>query len=300
MNAPLSAYDRRQFLRYTRTERWPMLDRRPVDATVHRDLLAGMLGVPPEQVTAEIEAMRAEAVRAAAGLLTDPGLRAAVEALPFGAGDRVVAVGDSITADRVGWFEMLDAAVAVTGTGGFTLHNLGLSGNTTADVLERFDLIEAARPTRVLMMLGTNDARRHGRTTGYPMATVRETERNLRALVQLITGELGAEVTLITPPAVDGRSADEFFAALPLSWDVAAVAGIAAVVRTIDAGCLDPHAAMRAHGPRELLETDGVHPTPAGQRFILATILRGLAPGTRTARGGQEPAQVSAGSDAPP
>ena len=38
-------------------------------------------------------------------------------------------------------------------------HNLGLSGNTTADALERFDLLEAFRPTHVLVMLGTNDAR---------------------------------------------------------------------------------------------------------------------------------------------
>ena len=275
--APLPDDERRQFLRYTRTESWPMLARHPVAGQVHRDLLAGLLATPWEQVAAEIEAMRAEAGRAAAELLTDPRVRAALEALPFGAGDRVVAIGDSITADRVGWFEMLRAAVAASGAAGFALHNLGLSGNTTADVLERFDLLAAARPTQVLLMLGTNDARRHGRVAGTSMVTGPETERNLRALVQLITGELRAGVTLITPPPVDGPAVDAYFADLPLSWDAAAVADIAARVRRVDAGCVGLHAAMQARGARELLESDGVHPTPAGQQFILATIVQHLA-----------------------
>jgi hypothetical protein len=61
---------------------------------------------------------------------------------------------------------------------------------------------------------------------------------------------------------------------------VTAVAGIAALIRDIDPGCIDLHAAMESRGLRGLLENDGVHPTPAGQRFILATVLHSL---TRTA-----------------
>lgn len=270
-------HDRRQFLRYTRTENWPMLARHPVAATVHHDLLAGMLAIRPEEVAAGIEALRAEAGRAAADLLADARLRAAIEALPFRAGDRVVAVGDSITADRVGWFEILTAAVTAAGPGGFVLRNLGLSGNTTADVLERFDLLEAARPTHVLLMLGTNDARRHGRTAGYAMATGPETERNLRALVDLVTRDLKAAITLVTPPAVDAPAADTFFAGLPLGWDADAVADIAARVRRIDARSVGLHDAPWARAPGELLEADGVHPTPAGQRIILAAVVRHLA-----------------------
>lgn len=294
MNAPFTAYERRQFLRFTRTERWPMLERHPVAAAVHRDLLAEMLATPWDQVAAEVEALRDEAGRAADELLADAELRAAVEALPFGPGDRVVAVGDSITADRVGWFEMLTAAVARTGTAGFTLHNLGLSGNTTADVLERFDLLEAARPTWVLLMLGTNDARQHGRTAGHRMATAHATERNLKALTELITGDLGAGVTLITPPPVDGRAVAAFFADLPLSWDVTAVAGIAALVRELDPGCVDLYAVMESRGLRGLLERDGVHPTTTGQQLILATVLRHLTGGAGRWRAGGGPASARA------
>ncbi|AGL19095.1 GDSL-type esterase/lipase family protein [Actinoplanes sp. N902-109] len=277
MKASFDSYERRQFLRFTRTERWPMLDRHPVAGTVHQSLLAGMLGIGWEQVEAELDAMRAETARAAAGLLGDATLRAAIERLPGTADDRVVAVGDSITADRLGWFEMLTVAVQLTGGGGGSLRNLGLSGNTTADVLERFDLIEAARPTRVLLMLGTNDARRHGRSSGHRMATAPETERNLRVLTELITHDLGARVTLITPPVIDGGAVEAFFEGLPLSWDTPAVADVAGIVRKIDADCVDLYAAMEGSGLPGLLEADGVHPTVAGQQFVLSTILRHLS-----------------------
>ena len=149
---------------------------------------------------------------------------------------------------------------------------------STADVLERFDLIEAARPTRVLLMLGTNDSREHGRARGYRMATSLETERNLAALLDLIAG-LGAAVTVITPTDVDQDRITAFFAGGPVRWAASAVAETAAVVRKVAPGCVDLHTAMRASGPGDLLESDGVHPTPAGQRFILTRIVEHLRAG---------------------
>jgi acyl-CoA thioesterase-1 len=274
--AELSTWERRNFLRYTRTHRWPILERFPVSDDVHTELLAHMLSSTPEVIAGLIRSLEDDTRAATAQLLTDEAYRDAVRALPYGAGDRVVAVGDSITADRLGWFELLAATLRSLGKPGPTLINLGVSGNTTADVIERFDLLEAARPTRVLLMLGTNDARAHGRTGQHRMATTHETERNVRALLDLVTGDLAAEVTVITPPAVDQPRADEFFADAPVGWSAAAVAEIAAVVRKAAPEAVDVHEATRVMSA-DLLEADGVHPTAAGQRFILTRILERLS-----------------------
>jgi acyl-CoA thioesterase-1 len=209
-------------------------------------------------------------------MVEDARFRTAIEALPFGENDRVAGVGDSITADRVGWFELLAASIDLAGARGVRLHNLGVSGNTTADVLERFDLIEAVRPTHVLLMLGTNDARSHGRLGSFRMVTSHETERNLRALVDLITGDLGVPVTLITPPSVDQQRIDAAFYGLPIRWEADAVGEVAAVVRKLDADCVDVYSATAQSNVGDLLEPDGVHPTPAGQRIILRTIVGAL------------------------
>jgi acyl-CoA thioesterase I len=275
--------ERRQFVRYTHTRRWPMLARFPVGDALHEELLDQMLAAPAE-IGRGLVAEMAEQTRAtAAEMLTGRAYREALRALPFRPGDRIVAVGDSVTADRRGWFELLSASAALAGEPASEMINLGVSGNTTADVLERFDLLESARPSRVLLMLGTNDARAHGRTVSHRMVTAAETERNIRVLVDLITGELGAEVTVITPPAVDQRRIDTFFAGSPVRWQAADIAEVAQVVRKAVPDALDLH--TRTGTGDDVLEADGVHPTPAGQRLILTHIVDHLVRGTTESAG---------------
>jgi acyl-CoA thioesterase I len=279
MSRPLTDDERRHFIRYTHTQRWPMLQRFPVADDLHTELLAQMLGCPAETVHGIIAALVDEVRDTAAQMLTDQRYRDALGALPFGAEDRIVAVGDSVTADRLGWFELLSASVTLahTGTGTGTMINLGVSGNTTADVLERFDLLESARPSHVLLMLGTNDARSHGRDFGYRMVTAPETERNMRALIDLIVNDLGATATVITPPAADQRRIDAFFAGTPLHWHATDIGEVAEVIRKVAPSGLDLHHLTGARGVGDLLEADGVHPTPAGQRLILTRIVNHLA-----------------------
>jgi acyl-CoA thioesterase I len=265
--------DRRQFVRYTQTRHWPMLQRFPVAADLHDELLAQMMACTPETAREIIDVLAAETRDTAEEMLADCRYGAAIRALPFRPGDRIVAVGDSITADRLGWFELLSASVLLAGTATGTMVNLGVSGNTTADVLERFDRLESARPSHVLLMLGTNDVRSHGRATGYRMVTASETARNMRALVDLIVNGLGAAITVITPPAVDQPRIDAFFADAPVHWRAADIAEVAAVVREVDPGGLDLHRLTRLHPNGDILEADGVHPTPAGQRLILTHVV---------------------------
>jgi acyl-CoA thioesterase-1 len=272
--------ERRNFVRYTRTRRWPLLERFPVDDRLHTELLAQMVACEPAVVRALRQGMADEVREAAVTMTADRRFRAAVRRLPFKPDDRVVAVGDSITADRLGWFELLSASLRLTGPGPEALINQGRSGDTTADVLERFDLLESARPSRVLVMLGTNDARVHGRTSGYRMVSPHETERNLRALVGLITEDLNATVTVLTPPAIDQRRVTAYFADVPLTWYASAVAEVAEAARKVAPTALDLHTATQRYGLDRLLEPDGVHPTVAGQSFIVTKLVDHLLGGS--------------------
>jgi acyl-CoA thioesterase I len=282
---PSTDAERRHFLRYTRTQRWPMLQRFPVTDELHVALLAQMLACPPDSIQRLLGSLHDEVRSAAAKMLADDQHRAAISALPFRPGDRIVAVGDSITADRLGWFELLAASVDMIGFSDVHLENLGVSGNTTADVLERFDLLAASRPTHVLLMLGTNDAREHGLAHFHRMASNREAERNLRTLTDLITGDLKAAVTLITPPTIDPARVAVFFADSPVRWQATGISDVAATIRKTDPSCVDLHTATEEHGALDdFLESDGVHPTPAGQAFILGQIVEHLVAGLPCSR----------------
>jgi acyl-CoA thioesterase I len=272
----LTHAQRRDFIRYTEPRRWPLLERFPVGDDLPGELLAQMLGCSPDTVRSIVGELTGLARGTASELLADPHFRAMLRGLPFRPEDRVVAIGDSITADRLGWFELLTAAAALDGRPTAEMINLGVSGNTTADVIERFDLLEAARPSHVLLMLGTNDARSHGRDVAYRMVSIAETERNLRALVDLVVAGLGAVVTVITPPAVDQRRIDTSFAGAAVGWCAEDIADIAEIARKVAPTAIDLHATTRDHAGGGFLEADGVHPTPAGQRLILTHIVAAL------------------------
>ncbi|WP_157970496.1 SGNH/GDSL hydrolase family protein [Nakamurella deserti] len=276
--------ERTRFVRYTRPERWPLLDRFPVSGELHDRILAEILVDSTDEVRRRRHGLRSRAHDGAATLLADPAYQAALRRLPFHGGDRVAALGDSLTADRLGWFELLTHTMRLAGYPGVATHNLGLSGDTTADALERFDLLEAFRPTHVLVLLGTNDARRHGRSTDHRMVTPSETQRNLRVLDDLIRGTLHARAVFITPPPGDQASIDRSFAGETVRWAAAELDAVAAQVRDVAVDHIDLHRVLRRQPDRTWLDPDGVHLSAYGQRLTAATIAAGLSRSTTAGR----------------
>lgn len=274
---PHTAAEQVEFLRYTLPERWSTLERFPVDGAAADLLLRAMMAAGHDDVPTARAAIARDRAERVAALVADATVAAALRRLPFGAGDKVVAVGDSITADRSGWFELLAAALDGLGEPHATTVNLAVSGSTTADAIERFDLLEAARPTHVLLMLGTNDARGHGRVVRRPMVSAAETARNLAVLGELVTDELGAELVVMTPPSCDAERVGAFFADLPLGWLPADVDAVADAVRRFPAPVIDVHAFTRRHGDASTYADDGVHLSPRGQQQLAAFVVRELA-----------------------
>ena len=274
---PQTSDDRVDFLRYTLPERWSTVERFPVGADTTDALLAAMMAADPAELHAARGALVAGHDERVAELMADAPFAAALGNLPFGPDDRVVAVGDSITCDRSGWFELIRDALGRTDGPHAALVNLAVSGSTTADALERFDLLEAARPTHVLLMLGTNDARGHGRLHRRTMVSPAETARNLAALAELVTTELAAALVVMTPTSCEAERVGGFFADLPLGWRPADVDAVADVVRRMPAPVVDAHAFTRRHADASTYADDGVHLSPHGQQRLAAFVVGELA-----------------------
>jgi acetyl esterase/acyl-CoA thioesterase-1 len=282
-----TAEERERFIRYTRIDRWPLLERFPVPKDLRIEMLAHMTASAPEYVRSTLAAMRSAVQADAAQLMADSAFRAAIDAIPRVVGDRLVAIGDSVTADRRGWFELLKEAVALAAPSGVDLVNLGLSGDTTADVLERLDVLAGARPTWVLVMLGTNDTRFHGPKHAYRMVSLAETERNISALMEFVTGDLAADLTLLTPPPGDQARIASFYRDVPVGWVAAELDAVAALIRALDPNCVDVNQSMRGAAFAGLLDVDGVHPTVEGQRHIARVVVERLSVSRRLSLVGQ-------------
>jgi hypothetical protein len=196
--------------RFTHFDKLPPHARVGLAENLALALDAHFIGCTAERLQ-DIRKQHAEAVaRAASELLEQPDLQELVADLPFGPGDRLVVLGDSITADSLSWAYLLDAMLDQTHQKQVTLFNLAVSGSTTGELVAMFDLVTRARPTWVLQMIGTNDVRRHGARAAIRAVSLEETRRNLQALERLTRLQTGAHFVPITPPPTNQAMFDSF------------------------------------------------------------------------------------------
>ncbi len=143
-------------------------------------------------------------------LLVSCGKTTKEEAIP--PGRQVLALGDSLTAGAGVNPEQAWPALLASRTG-WVVVNGGVSGNTSADALQRLPaLLEENKPVLVLVTLGGNDMLRH-----IPQ---QETVANLGQILVMIKAHGAKVVLLATPqPSIAGAvfrrlSAPEFYRAV--------------------------------------------------------------------------------------
>jgi len=215
-------------------------------------------------------------------LLDEDEFRAGVAALPFTAGQRVVAFGDSITSDWQSWSVLLDGAlVRLRPRDSIEILNAGISGNTTMDIIRRFSGIAALQPDWLLTLIGTNDSVAYGPPPAKTLVSVTETEHNLHELVRLIRIRSRPIATAwITPPPCDNSqlARHPYAGRGTVRIDTAALAYRAELVRGLPGVVVDAAAAF-GPPPCSALLVDGVHPTLAGQLRIVRAVVAALGSG---------------------
>jgi lysophospholipase L1-like esterase len=226
---------------------------------------------------ARIKASFAEhARRAAAELLAAPAFAAKVDRLPFARGAKIVALGDSITDDDQSWAEILRHVLAMRRpSDGIALVNAGVSGDTTAQALARFLSVANENPDWIVCMLGTNDARQHGRNPYKILVSLDETARNLAALKHFAATRTSARWAWITPATVlPGKIAAHWhLGANELMWSNDDLRAVADAVKRMPDPVVDLQALFGLPPNPSWLLDDGLHPSLEGQKAILAALV---------------------------
>ena len=137
--------------------------------------------------------------------------------------------------------------------------NLGESGDTTQDGLDRISLALLEKPRLVILEFGANDGLR-----GQPVAN---TENNLAQMIETLQ-KAGVQVVLasITLPPNYGpdyiRRFDAIFPALAQRYNLPRI----------------PFLLEGAAGHANLMQQDGLHPNAAGTRLVAGNVLKVLEP----------------------
>jgi acyl-CoA thioesterase-1 len=171
---------------------------------------------------------------------------------------KLVALGDSLTAGYgvkpgAGFTEVLQKSLRAKGFD-VTVINAGVSGETAADGLARFDWSVPPDTDALIVELGANDMLR-----GLPVEGAR------RALAAILSKAAAAHIpTLIAGMRAAVNLGPEYRAAFDRIYpDLAAQYGVALYPFFLDGVAADP----------QLNQPDGLHPNPDGVKVVVERIL---------------------------
>ena len=245
--------------------------------------LAALYGVDEPAYAAIRERFTAQTAEAAKGLLAEPGFAAAVDRLPFPAGQTLAVIGESTTDAADSWLEILRHLIGLRQPGtAISVVNAAISGYPPT-MLQRVmtETLQRHRPGWVAIFAGTNDVLRYGTGAAKPLVTSTETTRNL-AEMRRQAATAGARLIWMTPTACDTAR----IAAYPpfrgqQIWlgasDLRAVHDAIRTTASVPDVVIDLSDALGSPPDAELLSADGLHPTLAGQKAIARRFVERLA-----------------------
>ena len=250
----------------------------PGGAALSQETHAALLGLPSDGYITELGRMKAEAREAASELLADPAVASMVDHLPLRKGATIVAFGDSLTSDPQSWAVILSELLGVRrAADGISLAISAVGGETTTHALVRVGQVIGQQPDWILFLIGTNDARTQGPHPSKTLVHHEETVRNIAELRQRVSRETKARAVWITPPAVNEEqvAGHAGLARFGVRFRNEDLARVAKSVREIDGAAIDVFSTLGTPPPADLLMSDGLHFTVAGQKRLALEVLKG-------------------------
>lgn len=170
----------------------------------NKEAIAGLMGLEVDELEKLRGRFESNAKQAAIELLEDPEVAEWIEDLPFEAGDTIVALGDSITDDLQGWFNIFEHVLEIgLEDPDFTFVNSGVSYDTSTDALKRLNRdVLAHEPDWVIVALGTFDAQRLHVAPDRQLVSLADYWENLNTIENNVLEITDNPLIWITPPPV--------------------------------------------------------------------------------------------------
>jgi lysophospholipase L1-like esterase len=245
--------------------------------------LAALYGLDEPAYSAIRGHFAEQTAAAARDLLAIAGFAAAVDRLPFPAGQTLAVIGESTTDAADSWLEILGHLIGLRRPGdAIRLVNAAISGYPTT-MLQRVmaETLQRHRPGWVVVFAGVNDVLRYGTGATKPLVTGTETGRNLAEMRRQAVAA-GARVIWMTLTACDTVRVAAYppFQGQQIWLEDDNLRAVNDAIRTtVGDGdiVVDLSDAFGTPPDADLLRTDGLHPTLAGQKAIARRFVERLA-----------------------
>lgn len=170
----------------------------------NEEAMAHLMGLEKEEFSKLRKHFRTNAKEAADELLKEGEVGEWLEDLPFEEGDTIVALGDSITDDLQGWFNIFEQLLhQALPDKEFKLINSGLAYDTSTDALKRLNRdVLAHEPDWVIVALGTFDAQKLHVEPKRPLVSLADYWENTKTIEEAVKEVTDNPLIWISPPPV--------------------------------------------------------------------------------------------------
>lgn len=241
---------------------------------------AAFIGIDEKEL-AELRSGYANTVKKAGlDMLKDDIVLEYVDNLPFKPTDTILVIGDSITDDAQGWFEIFSNVLSIgVDDAEFKFINAAIYNSTSLDALRRVDRdLGLNSPDWVIVALGSHDAQKlHGIGEHRTLVSLAEFWENISAIESMVSEVTSNPIIWITPPPV----ITELMLDMPLFdgvVDNAELSQFREVIAGKNGYVVDPNG-VRMGNPAQAWNylPDGFHPSIAGHMETVKNLLQVLA-----------------------
>ena len=242
--------------------------------------MADLVGLDEEEFKKLRNNFEQNARQAANELLKSDEVLAWVDQLPFKKNDTIVVLGDSITDDLQGWFEILRYVLELTiPEADMNLINSGVSSDTSSDALKRLNSdVLYYEPDWVIVALGTFDAQKLYVSPERCLVSLADFWENLNDIERNVKAVTDNPVVWMTPAPV----VTEMMQQAPVfeySIEESDMSQYREVISTKTGYIVDPTGERMGGNPPEAWNYlgDGVHPSITGHISTVREFLKTLA-----------------------
>lgn len=244
---------------------------------IDEETLATLYGMDLETYIDIKSQLEQETKEAADQLLANPEFADRVNRLPFKAGQTVIGVGESTTDDLLSWFEILRRLLErQRPQDNIRMINEGISGDTSTQLLGRFNGVVAQEPDWIICMIGGNDVLRFGPEPTKTQVSAEETARNISEIRRISTVNSAAQWVWITPTPIN----DERMAAFPYFRQLRCrnedIHVVSDMIHRLSDPVMDTQTRFGMPASPEWMEVDGLHPSISGHKAIVTWLVEEL------------------------
>jgi len=246
---------------------------------INEQTQAGILGLTTDELADSLKAFQTKSKQLALELLKDQDIIDYLDKLPFQDDDKLVVYGDSSSAEKGGWVDILKQVIEIGSEKEIEIINSSVSGLTSTSLLQSLgNRVLSHNPNWIILNFGTWDSFRVNYAADRPLVSLTEFWENIQSMRTAIESLESTNPIIWMSPSSVIEEATNINPLFNGSFSNSEIRAYQEVMRDKGGIIIDPFFQRFGSTPENwYYAADGIHYSESGNMETVKTILKTLA-----------------------